>query len=516
MANTIKIKRSLVTASPATLAEGELAYSEVSGTLFIGTSGDNIAAIGGTGALGTSFNTISVSGQNDVVADTSSDTLTLIAGTNVTIATNATTDTITISSTDTTYTAGTGITLTAGQFDVDLSELSISVTDADGAFFVVVDSIGDQRRLTKANVNLTGFNNDGGWTSNTGTVTSIAAGNGLDFTTITTSGSITLGTPSTVSDITTNSLSLNSHTHAVAGFVPSSYLDTDVTLAANSDTKVATQKAIKTYTDNIIAAANATIYKGAIDCSTNPDYPAADAGWLYRVSVAGKIGGASGINVQSGDMLICLVDATVSGDQATVGANWNIIQANIDGAVIGPASAQDNFVVFFDGVSGKLVKDNNIQLTGSNTGDVTIPTPKYFTIVDQVITQNTVAAIYGGTGMTSYVIGDILYASSATALSKLADVAVGNVLISGGIGVAPSYGKVGLATHVSGTLGVGNGGTGAVSFTTNGVLYGNSTSALQVTVAGSQWDATYLVGEILSINSSGTPTWTNIIDGGGF
>lgn len=47
MPNSIKIKRSLVTASPVSLAEGELAYSEVSGNLFIGKSGNNIDIIGG-------------------------------------------------------------------------------------------------------------------------------------------------------------------------------------------------------------------------------------------------------------------------------------------------------------------------------------------------------------------------------------------------------------------------------------------------------------------------------------
>lgn len=49
--------------------------------------------------LPNSFNTISVSGQNNVVAESTSDTLTLIAGTNITITTNDTTDEITINST---------------------------------------------------------------------------------------------------------------------------------------------------------------------------------------------------------------------------------------------------------------------------------------------------------------------------------------------------------------------------------------------------------------------------------
>ena len=45
-------------------------------------------------------------------------------------------------------------------------------------------------------------------------------------------------------------------------------------------------------------------------------------------------------------------------------------------------------------------------------------------------------------------------------MSKLADVATGNALLSGGVGVAPAYGKVGLTTHVDGILPVANGGTG--------------------------------------------------------
>jgi len=89
-----------------------------------------------------------------------------------------------------------------------------------------------------------------------------------------------------------------------------------------------------------------------------------------------------------------------------------------------------------------------------------------------------VSAPLGGTGQTSYTVGDILFASTSTALSKLAGVAVGNALISGGVGSAPSYGKIGLATHVSGTLPTASGGTNLTSFTANGVVYASSTSAL--------------------------------------
>jgi len=78
-------------------------------------------------------------------------------------------------------------------------------------------------------------------------------------------------------------------------------------------------------------------------------------------------------------------------------------------------------------------------------------------------TGTTIAAANGGTGQSTYAIGDILYASTTSALSKLADVATGNALISGGVGVIPSWGKIGLTTHISGTLPIANGGTNATS-----------------------------------------------------
>lgn len=54
------------------------------------------AAAAGTDYTNEAFKTISVSGQSDVVADGPADTLTLAAGSNITITTNATTDTVTI------------------------------------------------------------------------------------------------------------------------------------------------------------------------------------------------------------------------------------------------------------------------------------------------------------------------------------------------------------------------------------------------------------------------------------
>lgn len=116
---------------------------------------------------------------------------------------------------------------------------------------------------------------------------------------------------------------------------------------------------------------------------------------------------------------------------------------------------------------------------------------------------STIPVANGGTGITSYTTGDILYASSASALSALADVATGNALISGGVGVAPSWGKVGLTTHVSGTLPVANGGTGVVSATAYALLAGGTTStgAFQSLGTGTSGQS------LLSGGASALPTW---------
>jgi hypothetical protein len=79
----------------------------------------------------------------------------------------------------------------------------------------------------------------------------------------------------------------------------------------------------------------------------------------------------------------------------------------------------------------------------------------------QVIGWKVVPATAGGTGQTSYAVGDLLYANTTTTLAKLPDVATGNALISGGVNTAPAWGKIGLTTHVSGVLPVANGGTNA-------------------------------------------------------
>ena len=118
----------------------------------------------------------------------------------------------------------------------------------------------------------------------------------------------------------------------------------------------------------------------------------------------------------------------------------------------------------------------------------------------QVLAWKIVPATAGGTGITSYAIGDLLYANTTTTLAKLPDVATGNALISNGVNTAPAWGKIGLTTHVTGTLDTTNGGTGISSYATGDILYASATNTLSKLAKPTD-------AAVLEMNSSGTPSW---------
>jgi hypothetical protein len=103
-----------------------------------------------------------------------------------------------------------------------------------------------------------------------------------------------------------------------------------------------------------------------------------------------------------------------------------------------------------------------------------------------------ISAVNGGTGQNTYAIGDILYASSSTALTRLAAGTAGSVLASGGAGAAPSWvlasagGGGGSGTVTSGTAGsvAFYTGTGTTVGGAPGFTYTTSGTASTINVFG--------------------------------
>jgi len=162
-----------------------------------GTSGDvtiNMATGGvGAGTYGSTANATKI------------DTITVDAYGRVTaVATGATGDIDGVTAGTLLDGGGTSGTVT---LNVDLSELSTSTTNGDGDYFVVVDTANAQRKLTKANIAISGFNNDSGFTTNTGTVTSVSGGNGLTGS-VTTSGSLAVGAGTGI-DVTADAVAVD-------------------------------------------------------------------------------------------------------------------------------------------------------------------------------------------------------------------------------------------------------------------------------------------------------------------
>ncbi len=146
------------------------------------------------------------------------------------------------------------------------------------------------------------------------------------------------------------------------------------------------------------------------------------------------------------------------------------------------------------------------QFSGPATSTKTFTLPNASATI--LTTNAAVTAAQGGTGIASYTVGDILFASGSAALSKLSSVATGNALISGGVSTAPSWGKIGLATHVSGVLPVANGGTNsAATLNNNRIMISNGGAIVEAPALSN--------GQILIGSNSSDPVASNLTAGNG-
>jgi hypothetical protein len=130
----------------------------------------------------------------------------------------------------------------------------------------------------------------------------------------------------------------------------------ETTLSGGS-TSIPRADAVKSYVDGLLSANDAMVFKGTIGTGgTVTALPTShSAGWTYRVITAGTY---VGVVCEVGDLIISVMDRSGSGN---VNSDWTVVQSNIDGAVVGPASSVNGRFASFNGTNGKLLADSGFS-----------------------------------------------------------------------------------------------------------------------------------------------------------
>jgi len=233
------------------------------------------------------------------------------------------------------------------------------------------------------------------------------------------------------------------------------------------------------------------------------------------VTLANTTGSSAGSNITSSltgagtvtaQFAIVKVTGTLTTAKVVTGPSYSktytVVNSATGGIVTFKASGQtgvsvavgETAFVYFNGTDYvKVAGTVAVSSFQTSLGGLT-PSTATTGVVTLAGTLNTTS---GGTGLASYTAGDLSYYASGTAFTKLAIGTAGQILTSSGsapqwstlsgvavttfsagtTGFTPNTATSGAIT-LAGTLATTNGGTGLTSFTSGGVVYASSTSAL--------------------------------------
>ena len=246
-----------------------------------------------------------------------------------------------------------------------------------------------------------------------------------------------------------------------AGYIPKFNNTTGViengysvqTTLASSSTAIPTAAAVVAAIDNKIAAADAMIYKGTLGTDgTVTKVPANGykVGWTYKVITAGTY---AGIKCEVGDMLIAINNGPVSGT-TVVNADWTVVQANIDGAVTGPASATAGHIAVFDGATGKVIKDGTYTIATSVPSNAVFTDTKV-TSVDNHYKPANGTTLIGTAGSPVTAGGKVVTGITADSSGHITDIITGTIPAAptlsglGGVGTINASGTAPLTLSAS-------------------------------------------------------------------
>lgn len=487
MAQTIKIKRSTSTAAPSSLQQGELAYSQSSKKLFIGQPG------GGTGDI------LVIGGQyhTDIIDDL--------------VTTNALAITGDVAGTGS-YNSGTGV------WTVNVAQQNNSVdlgTHTVGNYVATLQGTAGQIATTGA-----------------------ATGEGIGHIISLIDTSVTAGS------------------YGGTTSIPTFTVDAKGRLTAASEVTIATTLNITgdSGSDGVALLSETLNFEGGTALTTTVTDDNVKIDLDNTAVTAGQYGSATQLAQFTVDAQGRLTQAAeftadfvITGD---TGSDTVVLQETLhfDGGTGVTTAVSNNQVAFSIGqdvattsnvtfnnvsVNGTLTSDDitstnisvdgNATITGNLTvnGTTTTVNSETVTLDDPLLTLGWYTAPTTDDDLdrgvefrwhngTAAKLGFFGYDDSAQQFTFIPDATNTSNVISGTAGAA-KFGSLALDTD----LAVAHGGTGRGTFTSKGIIYGNGTGGLLATAVGA-YDSSNSVGQLLSVDSNGTPAWTNTLDGGSF
>lgn len=194
--------------------------------------------------------------------------------------------------------------------------------------------------------------------------------------------------------------------------------------------------------------------KGDQDCSANPLYPSASKGDAYYVTVAGKIGGASGKSVDIGDVYVAKAD-NAGGTEAAVGSSWFVLEHNLSGVVTTSDVGTVTNAMLAGSISySKLAAMTSAELASivsDETGSGTLVFSNAPTLVDPVVGTQSEDNKTTKAASTEYVDTKTIKAYTGCDATNLA-ASTGYVFCQAGCPVKTGFGLAFIAAPATGTI----------------------------------------------------------------